>query len=62
MATPDFQTLMLPLLRFAADGKEHAMREAREKLGEEFGLTEQDKTSLLPSGRRFLSGLSLSCS
>jgi restriction system protein len=53
---------MLPLLRFAADGKEHAMREAREKLGEEFGLTEQDKTSLLPSGRRFLSGLSLSCS
>jgi restriction system protein len=28
MSIPDYQTLMLPLLRIAADGKEHTKREA----------------------------------
>ncbi len=26
MAIPDYQTIMLPLLKFAGDGKEHSLR------------------------------------
>jgi restriction system protein len=43
---------MLPLLRIAADGKEHALAEARGRLGEEFKLTAADQDELLPSGRQ----------
>lgn len=32
MAVPDFQSLMLPLLKVAADGKKHSLAEAREAL------------------------------
>lgn len=52
MAVPDFQTLMLPFLRFASDGSEHAMMEARAALAAEFHLTAEDRTALLPSGRQ----------
>lgn len=52
MAIPDFQTFMLPLLRFASDGKEHSNREARDALAAEFHLTDQERTELLPSGRQ----------
>ena len=37
---PDYQTVMLPLLRFAADKREHSTREAIEELANLFGLTE----------------------
>lgn len=55
MPVPDFQTIMLPLLRFAADGIEHSMNEAREALAKEFVLTPEERAELLPSGqvRRF---------
>jgi restriction system protein len=52
MPIPDFQTLMLPFLQFASDGKEHAMSEARELLAGQFGLTPDERTALLPSGRQ----------
>lgn len=52
MAVPDFQSLMLPLLRIAADGMEHSLAEAREVLASEFKLTEADREELLPSGRQ----------
>ena len=32
MAIPDYQTIMLPLLQYAADEKEHRFREAVNKL------------------------------
>lgn len=51
MAIPDYQTLMLPLLRFAADGKEHTTREAAEALASEFGLTSAERGELLASGQ-----------
>src|SRR5579872_947147 len=41
---------MLPLLKLAADGKEHSNREALEKLAADFALTEEEKSALLPSG------------
>ncbi|MBA3584251.1 MAG: restriction endonuclease, partial [Gemmatimonadetes bacterium] len=52
MAVPDFQSLMLPLLRVAADGKEHALAEARPFLAAEFKLNAADQDELLPSGRQ----------
>jgi restriction system protein len=50
MAIPDYQTVMLPLLRFAADMREHSTREAIEELANHFGLTEDERKELLPSG------------
>lgn len=50
MAIPDYQSIMLPLLRFAADGNEHSLREAIEGLSEKFGLTDAEKNEMLPSG------------
>ncbi len=52
MAIPDYQSIMLPLLRFAADGNEHSLREAIEGLSEKFGLTESERKQLLPSGQQ----------
>lgn len=52
MAIPDYQSIMLPLLRFAADEQEHSLREAIESLAAEFGLTEEEKKELLPSGQQ----------
>lgn len=54
MAIPDYQTLMLPLLRYAEDGKEHSFREAVEHLADEFSLTDSERAELLPSGTALL--------
>src|SRR6516225_1755661 len=43
---------MRPLLELASDGKEHSMRDARERLADKFKLTEGDLRVLLPSGRQ----------
>lgn len=51
MAIPDFQTLMLPLLKVVADGREYCMRDVVELLAEEFHLTSEERQQLLPSGR-----------
>ncbi len=51
MPVPDYQTFMLPLLKFAGDEKEHTSREAIDKLSDEFGLTKEERTELIPSGR-----------
>lgn len=50
MAIPDFQTLMLPVLKLAADGEEHKFRQAVEELAEEFNLSTEERNELLPSG------------
>lgn len=52
MAIPDFQSIMLPLLRFYSDGKEHANREPIDHLSDEFGLSDDERKELLPSGRQ----------
>lgn len=52
MAIPDYQSLMLPLLKFLSDGQEHKTREAVEKLSDEFGLSEEERNELLPSGQQ----------
>jgi restriction system protein len=52
MAVPDFQSLMMPLLRIARDGQEHSLTEARDVLATEFKLSAGDRDELLPSGRQ----------
>lgn len=52
MGVPDFQSLMLPLLRIAADGREHSLVEARDRLAAEFKLSDADREEPLPSGRQ----------
>ncbi len=51
MAVPDFQKLMLPLLKLASDGEQHTYAKAIERLAEEFRLSEDDKAQLLRSGQ-----------
>ncbi len=50
MAIPDYQTLMLPLLKIAADGRAHRVADAIDNLATQFGLTEDEREELLPSG------------
>jgi restriction endonuclease Mrr len=52
MAIPDFQSIMLPLLRFCGDGQEHSNRDAIEALSGELGLTPEEQKQLLPSGQQ----------
>lgn len=52
MAIPDYQTLMLPLLKSIFDGQEHKTREIINSLSNEFGLTEEERKELLPSGQQ----------
>ena len=52
MAIPDYQTCMLPFLRFLADGKERSLRDAEEALGEHFKLSAAERAELLPSGQQ----------
>ncbi|SMF95889.1 restriction system protein [Methylomagnum ishizawai] len=52
MSIPDFQSIMLPLLKLAEDGQEHANKEAKEKLALHFSLSEAEREELLPSGRQ----------
>lgn len=54
MGIPDFQSIMLPLLKFTADQQEHSLREAIENLTSIFGLSEQERKELLPSGSHAL--------
>lgn len=52
MAVPDFQSLMLPLLRLAQDGLEHTFKDAVEIVANELQLTQKDREELLPSSSR----------
>ena len=52
MPLPTYQTSMLPLLKFAADGQEHSLREAVVAVSRAFGLTEEERNQLLASGRK----------
>ena len=52
MPVPDFQSHMLPMLELAGDGKVHSLLEARDVLASRFGLTDEERGELLPSGRQ----------
>ncbi|MGA2538760.1 MAG: restriction endonuclease, partial [Terracidiphilus sp.] len=50
MPIPDYQTLMLPLLRLTEDGKEHTLAKAAEAISHQFNLSEAERNEMLPSG------------
>ncbi len=52
MPIPDFQSLMLPVLQIASDGKEHTIRETEAKLAAEFALSDEEKSRPLASSRQ----------
>ena len=52
MAIPDYQTIMLPLLKFYKDKKEHHIRDATEYISKLFNLKASEREELLPSGRQ----------
>jgi restriction system protein len=51
MSIPDFQTLMLPILKLAAE-KEWRISDTVERLAGDFNLTQEERAKLLPSGRQ----------
>jgi restriction system protein len=52
MNIPDYQAIMLPLLKFANDKNEHSIREAIEYISNYFHLSEEERNTKLPSGQQ----------
>lgn len=52
MAIPDYQSLMLPLLKLTKGGQEHTLHEAINSLAKEFSLLEDELKEILPSGQQ----------
>ena len=52
MPIPDYETLMLPVLKVASDGQEHRIGDVVERLGRDFHLTDDERQQLLPSGKQ----------
>jgi len=52
MSIPDYQSIMLPLLRLLTDEKEHSFRDSIENLAQFFKLSAEERKELLPSGQQ----------
>jgi len=50
MGIPDYQSVMLPLLKLTADGLEHRFRDVVNDLAEAFKLGDEERKETLPSG------------
>lgn len=53
---PNYQVIMLPLLKAVQDKREYKLNDLIEQLADNFKLTEDDRKELLPSGQTFLFG------
>lgn len=53
MAIPDYQTLMLPVLRASAEG-EKKVADVADRIADQMGLSSEDREAMLPSGRQRL--------
>lgn len=51
---PDYQTIMLPLLKFSGDQKEHNIREAIDHISNLFKLTDEERKEILLSGQQYV--------
>ena len=51
MPIPDYETLMMPLLKLTADGGEHSIDNLSSKLADEFKLTDSEREQRIPSGQ-----------
>ncbi len=45
---PDYQSIMLPLLKLVSDKQEHKFRDIIEELAKQFKLTDDERKELLP--------------
>jgi len=54
MSIPDYQTIMLPVLKEISDRHEHSLQNLIEVLAGRFKLTESERQELLPSGGQFI--------
>mgnify|MGYP005843303953 CR=1 FL=1 len=54
MPVPDYQSFMLPLMEIAVDGQVHRIHDAIEFLAELYGLSDEDRREMLPSGKQTL--------
>jgi restriction system protein len=52
MAVPDFQSMMLPFLQFAADGNDHELSAVTEHIAQHFKLTPADREDMVPTGNQ----------
>ena len=52
MGVPDYQSFMLPVLRLLSDGQVYTARQVRDRVADEFGLDEQARREMLPSGKQ----------
>jgi restriction system protein len=52
MTIPDFQSIMLPVLKIAGDGQEHNQNEVKDALALQFQLSNAERNEMLPSGRQ----------
>lgn len=52
MSIPNFEDFMLPFLKILENGNEYHISELYEKLADYFGLSEEERKELLPSGKR----------
>lgn len=50
MPVPDYQTLMAPVLRALEDGKPRPVKEIREAVAAEMGITDEDRSEVIKSG------------
>jgi restriction system protein len=53
---PDFQKVMLPLLKKIKDGKDYKVEEIVNLMAKEFNVTDEERKELLPSGQTFVFG------
>jgi len=51
MAIPDYETLMLPVLQYVSDGKEHSLKEITASMAEAFKLSAEEREQRIPSGQ-----------
>src|SRR6202166_2575513 len=52
VAIPDYQSLMLPVLKLASDGVEHRMSDVVDTLATQLHLSDIEREELLPSGKQ----------
>jgi len=52
MPVPDFQTVMLPILKVFGDRQEHTLVECVDNIEKFFNLTEEEKAERVPSGKQ----------
>lgn len=50
MSIPDFQAIMLPLLKTISDGEEYRFRDLIDPVSDHFDLSEEERSESIPSG------------